>query len=302
MPSSSDVDQVRVDTRTLRSFNRAWSQRVGVMDESFLGTGRTFGASRLLFEMGTSGAAVLDLRRRLGLDSGYLSRLLRGLEDEGLVEVRRDPGDQRRRVVVPTPAGRRAVARLDERSERLALDLVEPLGPSQRRRLADALDTAERLIRAATTSFEPVPVDSEEAVVAVRRYFAELEARFSDGFDPGDTATSDVAGMSPPRGVFLVGRIDGEVIACGGVQPHRTTIGEIKRMWIDPAWRGCGLGSRMLGRLEDETARLGYREVYLDTNDALVEAVALYERSGYRTIERYNDNPYARHWFAKRLG
>ncbi len=200
MSSNGDLDQVRADTRTLRSFNRAWSQRVGVMDESFLGTGRTFGASRLLFEMGTSGAAVLDLRRRLGLDSGYLSRLLRGLEDEGLVEVRRDPADQRRRVVVPTPAGRRAVVRLDERSERRALDLVEPLGPSQRRRLADALDTAERLIRAATTSFEPVPVDSLEAVAAVQRYFAELDERFSDGFDPGDAASSDAAGMSPPRG------------------------------------------------------------------------------------------------------
>ncbi|MGA8246798.1 MAG: GNAT family N-acetyltransferase, partial [Nocardioides sp.] len=191
---------------------------------------------------------------------------------------------------------------LEERSERRALDLVEPLGPSQRRRLADALDTAERLIRAATTSFESVPVGSAEAVAAVQRYFAELDERFSDGFDPGDAATSDVAGMSPPRGAFLVGRVDGEVVACGGLQPHRATIGEIKRMWIDPAWRGCGLGSRMLGRLEDEAVRLGYREVYLDTNDALVEAVAMYERSGYRAIARYNDNPYARHWFAKRIG
>ena len=301
MPPVESSHQLQADTLTLRRFNRAWSQRVGVMDESFLGTGRTFGASRLLYEMGASGAAVLDLRRRLGLDSGYLSRLLRGLEDEGLVEVQRDPADQRRRVVVPTAAGRRAVVRLDERSERRALDLVEPLGESQRRRLTDALDTAERLIRAATASFDPVPVDSLEAVGAVRRYFAELDERFSDGFDPGDAASSDVAGMSPPRGAFLVGRIDGDVVACGGLQPHRTSIGEIKRMWIDPAWRGCGLGSRLLSRLEDEAARLGYREVYLDTNDALVEAVAMYQRSGYRTIARYNDNPYARHWFAKRL-
>ena len=84
----------------LRRFNRAWSQRVGLLDESYLGQGRSLGASRLLFEMGPEGAGVLDLRRRLGLDSGYLSRLLRGLEEERLVDVRRDPADQRRRVVV----------------------------------------------------------------------------------------------------------------------------------------------------------------------------------------------------------
>lgn len=291
-----------VDTSILRSFNRAWSQRVGVMEESFLGTGRSFGASRLLFEMGPSGAAVLELRRRLSLDSGYLSRLLRGLEDEGLVEVRRDPADQRRRLAVPTAAGRRAIDRLEQRSEERAADLVGPLGPSQRRRLGEALSTAERLIRAATVSLDPVDVSSTEAVAAVRRYFAELDERFPGGFDPGDAATTDVAGMAPPHGSFLVGRVDGAVVACGGVQPHTRAIGEIKRMWVDAAWRGCGLGSRTLAALEGEARRLGYREVYLDTNSTLVEAIAMYEGSGYRAIERYNDNPFARHWFAKRLG
>jgi DNA-binding MarR family transcriptional regulator/RimJ/RimL family protein N-acetyltransferase len=286
---------------TLRRFNRAWSQRVGALEDSFLGTGRSLGASRLLFEMGTDGAGVLELRRRLGLDSGYLSRLLRGLEDEGLVEVRPDPADQRRRVVVPTASGRRAIARLDDRSERRALDLVGPLGPSQRRRLVEALGTAGRLIRAATVSFEEVPAGSPDAVDAVRRYFAELDERFPGGFDPGDAATSDVAGMSPPDGAFLVGRIDGEVMACGGVQRHSRTVGEIKRMWIAPDWRGCGLGARTLAALEDEARRLGYRKVHLDTNGTLVEAIAMYERSGYHAIERYNDNPYAQAWFAKSL-
>jgi DNA-binding MarR family transcriptional regulator/RimJ/RimL family protein N-acetyltransferase len=286
---------------TLRRFNRAWSQRVGALEDSFLGTGRSLGASRLLFEMGSDGAGVLDLRRRLGLDSGYLSRLLRGLEDEGLVEVRPDPADQRRRFVVPTASGRRAVARLDDRSERRALDLVQPLGPSQRRRLVEALDTAGRLIRAATVSLERAPAGSPDAVSAVRRYFAELDARFPGGFDAGDAATSDVAGMSPPYGVFLVGRVDGEVMACGGLQRHRRTIGEIKRMWISPEWRGCGIGARMLAALEDEARGLGYRTVHLDTNGTLVEAIAMYGRSGYHPIERYNDNPYAQAWFAKPL-
>jgi DNA-binding MarR family transcriptional regulator len=289
------------ETDVLRRFNRAWSQRVGLLEESYLGQGRTLGASRLLFEMGPEGAGVLELRRRLGLDSGYLSRLLRGLEDERLVDVRPDPADQRRRVVVPTAKGRRAIERLEDRSEERARVLVEPLGESQRRRLTDALATAERLIRSATCVVEPVDVASDEAVRAVRRYFEEIDRRFPTGFDPDDAATGDLEAMRAPSGDFLVLRAESDVVACGGLQRHARTIGEIKRMWVDPEWRGCGLAGRLLSALEDRAGELGYRQVYLDTNATLVEAIAMYERAGYRHIERYNDNPYAQAWFAKRL-
>ena len=72
-------------------------------------------------------------------------------------------------------------------------------------------------------------------------------------------------------------------------------------MWVHPEWRGAGLGSRMLRHLEDEARRLGHRQVHLDTNGTLVEAIAMYEREGYQRVERYNDNPYAQAWFAKAL-
>jgi DNA-binding MarR family transcriptional regulator/GNAT superfamily N-acetyltransferase len=289
------------ETEVLRRFNRAWSQRVGLLEDSYLGQGRTLGASRLLFEMGPDGAAVLELRRRLGLDSGYLSRLLRGLEDERLVVVRSDPVDRRRRLVVPTAKGRRAIARLDDRSEQRARALVDPLGDSQRRRLTEALATAERLIRAATSTVESVDVASDEAVTAVRRYFDELDRRFADGFDPGAALDGDPEAMRPPAGDFLVMRVESDLVACGGLRPHTRTIGEVKRMWVDPEWRGCGLAGRLLDALESRASGLGYREVYLDTNSSLDEAIAMYERAGYRNIERYNDNPYAHRWFAKRL-
>src|SRR5262245_17245161 len=232
------------ETEVLRRFNRSWSQRVGLLEESYLGQGRSLGASRLLFEMGRDGAGVLELRRRLGLDSGYLSRLLRGLEEERLVDVRPDPADQRRRVVVPTAKGRRAIERLEQRSEDRAVALVEPLGESQRRRLAEALDTADRLIRSATCSVESIDVASDEAVVAVRRYFDELDTRFNDGFDPGDATTTDLDVMRPPSGDFLVVRAELAVVACGGLLRHRWSVAEVKRMWVDPEWRGCGLGVR----------------------------------------------------------
>lgn len=290
-------------TTGLRAFNRTWSRHVGVLEESFLGTGRSLGASRLLFEIGRGpgSPSIRGLRSRLGLDSGYLSRLLRGLEREGLVELGPDPADGRRRVVTLTAAGVAARAELDQRSELLAQGLLEGLSPSQQQRLDGALAEAERLLRAGSVRIEPVAPDASEAVAAVRRYFAELGARFPGGFDPGDAATSDVAGMAPPRGGFLVARAGEEVVACGGVQPHTATVGEVKRMWVDPDWRGLGLGGRMLSALEDEARALGYPTVYLDTNGTLSEAIAMYRRAGYHSIDRYNDNPYAQHWFAKSL-
>src|SRR5213080_1585893 len=115
------------DTSTLRRFNRTYTQRIGVLDESFLGTGRPLGVSRLLFEIGPDGAGVRELRERLALDSGYLTRLLRRLGDEGLVAVAPDPADRRRRVATLTRAGDRAWRELDDRSEELAQRLVAPL-------------------------------------------------------------------------------------------------------------------------------------------------------------------------------
>jgi DNA-binding MarR family transcriptional regulator/predicted GNAT family acetyltransferase len=286
-------------TDTLRRFNRTYTQRIGALDESFLGTGRPLGPSRLLFEVGAAGATVRGLRDRLGLDSGYLSRLLRSLEADGLVEVRPDPDDARRRRVTLTRRGRIAWRRLDDRSEELARTLVEPLSPRQRDRLTDALATADLLVRAATVRLEETAPTDPRAVGAMAAYFAEIGERF--GFEPGDAWRQDAASMSAPGGFFAVATSDGEPVACGGVQTLDDGSAEIKRMWVHDGWRGAGLGARLLRHLEDVARERGHALVRLDTNDVLTEAVAMYERAGYRAVAPYNDNPWARCWFEKDL-
>jgi DNA-binding MarR family transcriptional regulator len=279
-------------TYTLRRFNRTYTQRIGALDESFLGTGRPLNVSRLLFEIGPDGAAVRDLRERLDLDSGYLTRLLRRLADDGLVDVRPDPDDRRRRLAVLTHDGLRAWQELDGRSEELAARLVAPLTARQRARLTDALATADLLVRAATIHLREVDPDDAVAREAAGHYFAELDRRFPHGFDPGEP---------DHEGTFLLATSGGGPVAYGGVRPLSEAVGEIKRMWVDDAWRGAGLGSRMLRELEALAGRLGHDRVVLDTNRTLVEAIAMYERAGYTPIERYNDNPYAQAWFEKQL-
>jgi DNA-binding MarR family transcriptional regulator/GNAT superfamily N-acetyltransferase len=282
----------------LRRFNRAWSQRVGVLDESFLGSGRPIGPSRLLFELGPASVSVRQLRDRTGLDSGYVSRLLRRLEREGLVRTEVDPGDARRRLVSLTAEGRLARQDLDDRSERLARDLVAPLSDGQRSRLAEALDSADRLLRAATIVIAPDDPESVSAQLALTSYYDELARRFDDGFDPGEESFD---AFRPPEGAMLLAMSDGEPVACGCVQRLDDRTAEIKRMWVHPGWRGAGLGGRMLRALEQAAADHGRAVVRLDTNRVLTDAVSMYRRAGYTEIPRYNDNPYAHHWFEKSL-
>ena len=289
------------DVGVLRRFNRAYTQRIGALDDSYLDTGRPLGPSRLLFEIGERGARVLDLRNGLGLDSGYVSRLLRQLEAEHLVVVEPDDTDRRQRRVRLTPAGHAEWRRLDQRSESFAQRILAPLSPRQRAELDAALATADRLLRAATVRFDTVDPGSADARWAMTSYFAELDERFPSGFEPGDALDADPPAMRAPSGAFVLVRNDLDPIGCGGVQRIDDATGEIKRMWIHPDWRGLGLARRLLDHLERVAGDLGRRRVVLDTNATLVEAIAMYESAGYRSIERYNDNPYAQRWFAKSL-
>jgi GNAT superfamily N-acetyltransferase len=199
-----------------------------------------------------------------------------------------------------TDAGQRTWDDLERRSEERAVRLLEPLTPRQQERLTDALRVADLLVRAATVSLETVDPGSAYAREAMSRYFAELDARFPHGFDPGPHTDEDDDTLRAPVGAFVVAVSDGRPIAGGGVRVYADAA-EIKRMWVDEAWRGAGLGSRLLRHLEDLSRSLGHTTVRLDTNETLGDAIAMYERSGYEAVPRYNDNPYATHFFSKRL-
>ena len=220
-----------------------------------------------------------DLRERLDLDSGHLSRMLRRLEAEGLVSTTPDPADQRRRVVLLTDAGRTARQELDDRSEELAARIVAPLTDRQRERLTEALATADLLVRAATVRLREVPPDDPGARHALGRYLAEIDERFPTGY----RVEGPVATAAGPGSTYVLATSDGEPVAYGGIRPAPAVDEhaiEIKRMWVHPDWRGAGLGSRMLRHLEALAAERGCSRLVLDTNGVLAEAIAMYERVG----------------------
>jgi DNA-binding MarR family transcriptional regulator len=255
----------------------------------------------VLYEIGSAGSDLRVLRRRLGLDAGYVSRLVASLEREGLIRVERAPGDRRVRTARLTAAGRREVGHMNRRSDRAATDLLETLPDPQRARLVTAMDEVHRLLRLAGLRIERVSPTHETARQCVARYFEELGQRFDAGFDPSASLPADDRDLMPPGGAFLVGSIDGEPVASGAVKTVEPGIGSLKRMWVAEDVRGLGIGRRMLEALEVEARGLGYRVLRLETNRALVEAIRLYQGAGYREVARFNDDPYAHHWFEKRL-
>ena len=288
------------DGAAIRRFSRTYTERIGVLDEHFLGLDRPLGEARFLFEIGHAGATIADVRARLGLDSGYTSRLVRRLEADGLVQAVPDEEDRRRRRLTLTEAGRAEWDLLDQRSVDQIVSLTTPLGQRRTNELASLLRAAEHLLDAADARFEATDPRSEAAQTAMATYFAELDVLFRGGFDPGDALTADAASFDPPSGVFVLAKIQERAVGCGGLWTIEPGVGEIKRMWIDPAWRGVGLAGRLLADLESRSRALGHLRTILDTNEVLHDAITMYERAGYTPIERYNDNPYAHHWFEKR--
>ena len=291
---AEDIDHVR-------QFNRTVAQRIGALSDNFLATHRPMAEARLLWEIGEDGCEVRTLRNRLGLDSGHASRLLRALESDGVAHVEPSSSDRRIRVARLTPAGMKEWAQLDRRSDDFAASVLEPLNERDRGRLVESMRTVQRLLTAAAVEIRDVDPAGPDARQCLRAYVAELNERWEAGFDPSAGVSAEPHELTPPAGCFLVAYLYGEPIGCGGVKHLPGGPSDIKRMWVSRAARGLGLGRRLLHELEQRVRDSGAAVARLETNRVLTEAIGLYRSEGYVEVDRFNDEPFAHHWFAKSL-
>jgi DNA-binding MarR family transcriptional regulator/GNAT superfamily N-acetyltransferase len=289
------------DVARVRSFNRTVTERVGALEDHYLSSDRPLGEARVLWEVGRDGCDVRALRSRLGLDSGYLSRLLRSLEAAGLVTVRPSDRDGRVRTAHLTATGARERRLLDQRSDDLARSLLESLSSSQRDRLVAAMGEVERLLTAGLVELDDADPLSPDGRSCLKAYFAELGRRFDAGFQEAHSHAGEDDDLRPPQDVFLVARLRGEPVGCGGLKLRDGAPAELRRMWVADGVRGLGIGRRLLAELERRAAERSARLIRLETNRSLTEAIALYRAAGYREIPAFNDEFYAHHWFEKEL-
>ncbi|ROS61032.1 acetyltransferase (GNAT) family protein [Frigoribacterium sp. PhB160] len=146
-----------------------------------------------------------------------------------------------------------------------------------------------------------VDPDDPRAAWCLGQYLAEIDARFDVGYDPAAAVPTTPADMRPPKGLFVLATQDGEPVGCGALKLHGDGTAEVKRVWTSAVVRGRGLGRRLLRDLESRAVASGRTVLRLDTNAALVEAMALYRSEGWVEVPRFNDERYADHWFEKHV-
>jgi DNA-binding MarR family transcriptional regulator/N-acetylglutamate synthase-like GNAT family acetyltransferase len=285
--------------RRFRRFARVVTREVGALDTSFLGRGRPLGVVRVLNAIGMGRTDVAEIRDYLGLDSGLMSRLLRSLEEEGLVKTTPHPDDARRRVAALTRAGRREFRAYEELSDARASALLDRSPRSEE--LLAAMDMVASALGRDLIAIEEADPRGDDAKYCLGEYYAELGRRFERGFDVSRSRDPDAADMVRPRGAFLLAMSDGLPIGCVGLKGSGGEVAEIKRLWICPTARGFGMAKRLMHAVETVARELSVKTLRLDTNSALPEALKLYRTSGWVEIDRFNDDPYPDHFFEKHL-
>lgn len=292
---------LRKEIDCVRRLNRAVTRETGALDESFLGRGRPLGAARVLCRIGAAGCDVMTIRAELGLDSGLASRLLRSLEGEGLIEVEPSAEDGRRRVARPTPEGLAEIAEYERLSDDRAAAILGRHGARTRRALLEAMERVACVLNADRIAIADEDPDTPDARACLAGYYGDLARLFEGGFDPGRSLDPDRMALRPPLGTFLVARADGLAVGCCALKGDGGEIAEIKRLWVAPPARGLGLARALMAAAEGRARGLGMRLLRLDTNRSLTAAMRLYRATGWQEIPAFNAEPYAHHWFEKRL-
>jgi DNA-binding MarR family transcriptional regulator/N-acetylglutamate synthase-like GNAT family acetyltransferase len=276
----------------VRCFNRRYTSRIGALRAGLLDSPFSLAEARLLYELAhRERPAAAELARDLGLDAGYLSRLLRGLERRRLISRERSKSDARQSLLSLTAAGRRMFATLDARSNAEVRALVGKLSDAGQRRLVEAMRDVERLLGAAPEPRVPYvlrphrPGDMgwvvhRHAALYAREYrwderfealVATIVAKFIDNFDPR-------------RERCWIAEREGEIVGSVFLVSKSPTIAQLRMLYVEPAARGLGIGKRLVDECERFAREKGYRKIVLWTNSILHAARHIYEAAGYRLV------------------
>ena len=286
-----DDFEARVDA--VRRFNRFFTRRIGVLREGLLHTSYPLTEARILFEIAhRDDPTASDLSRELGLDPGYLSRILAHLERRGLVEKVRSETDRRRRLLALTPDGEDAFFLLDSRSREEVAEMLGELSEGEVRRLLEAMRSIESVLDESFKFSEPFFLRLHEpgdmgwvvhrhGVLYAREYgwderfealVAQIVADFVNNYDPARERCW-IAEMSGERvgSVFLVKASD--------------TVAKLRLLLVEPEARDRGLGTRLVEECIRFARRSGYKTLTLWTNSVLDAARTIYEKQGFELVE-----------------
>lgn len=278
--------------RRIRAFTRFYTAEVGALDEGLEGTTHSLAEARVIYEVAQHAEVeVVDLRRDLELDSGYLSRILQRLEGDGLVERGRSPADARRQVVRLTAAGQDAYEALDGRTARRWTERIGRLGQGDQHRLVAAMDEVEAILgpdRPATGYLLRPPGPGDLGWI-VHRHGAVYPAEY--GWDERFEAlvarvVADYAAHhEPEREACWIAELDGQPVGCVFCIERDEATAQLRLLLVDPAGRGLGIGQRLVEECIAFARKAGYTDLVLWTNEPLRAARTIYDRLGFSEVD-----------------
>ena len=285
----------------LREFNRFYTARLGLLRKHHLDGDFSLTEARTLYEIGAHpGLTATELREALSLDRGYISRLLASLTRRQLIRQTTSNSDAREKLLSLTPSGSRAVAQLNESSDRHISSILENIEPRLREDLVASLQRAREILNHRTRSaisIERLTRCTPAALEILQEYYEAVQVIKRD--KPGDLQNL----LTEPNSAMWLARLNNDVVGCVVLRnlPSIPHAAECKRLYVRPAARGHHVATLLLNALEDHALRLKLDWIYLDTHDGLKPAIALYQQRGYQLCDRYNDNPQATLFMRKRL-
>jgi DNA-binding MarR family transcriptional regulator/GNAT superfamily N-acetyltransferase len=285
--------ELETKIEAVRRFNRFFTRRIGVLREGLLHTPYSLTEARILFEIARGEeVSASGLSRELGLDPGYLSRILARLERGGLVDRVRSETDGRRRILSLTSEGEEAFSMLDDRSREEVVEMLEGLSEGDQRRLLEAMQTIEGILEKGFKFSEPFvlrPPEPGDMGWVVQRHgllyaqeygwderfealVARIVADFVDDYDPA-------------RERCWIAEIGGERVGCVFLVRASDTVAKLRLLLVEPRARGLGLGTRLVEECIRFARRTGYKTLTLWTNSVLDAARHIYEKQGFELVE-----------------
>lgn len=289
------MSETELDRRVgeVRRFNRFWTRRIGVLREGYLESPFSLTEVRVLYELAHSEEATASqLGKELGLDTGYLSRILRGFEERGLIARKASEVDGRRSLLRLTKGGQEAFALLDARSREDIGAMLAGLSAAEQDRLVEAMRVIEGLFGARPEPKVPYMLRQHEpgdmgwivhrhGVLYAREYgwdesfetlVARIVADFIDDYDPAKERC-------------WIAERDGEIVGCVFVVKESDTVAKLRLLLVEPEARGLGLGTRLVEECVRFARSRGYKKLTLWTNSVLDAARRIYEEQGFEIVE-----------------